>query len=82
MLSTSGPPPALGGELMTVSDPSELNRLMALASGGGQASAAWDGCLDRLHQVQGARAALARSDASSPRRAEGPGRRPGGGDKR
>lgn len=69
MLSTSGPPSAFGGEVMTVTDPTELNRLMALARSEGEALAALDGCVDRLHQVQGARAALARLDASSLRAA-------------
>ena len=65
MLSTSGSWQALGGEVMTVTDPTELNRLMALASGEGEALAALDGCVDRLHQVQLARAALARLGAFS-----------------
>lgn len=69
MLSTSGPVQALGGEVMTVTDRTELNRLMTLASSEGEALAALDGCVDRLHQVQRARAALACLDASSLRTA-------------
>ncbi len=69
MLSTSGPQPAFGGEVMTVTDPAELSRLMALADSEGEALAALDGCVDRLHQVPAARAALARLDASSLRAA-------------
>jgi hypothetical protein len=83
MLSTSGPPPALGGEVMTVTDPTAVNRLMSLASSEGQALAALDGCLDRLHQVQPARAALARLDASSlPAALKARRDAPGEGDKR
>lgn len=68
MLSISRPSPALGGEVMTVTGPTELNRLMALASSEGDALAALDGCVD-LHHVQLARAALARLDAASLRAA-------------
>lgn len=52
-----------------MTDPTELNRLMALASSEGEALAALTGCVDRLHQVQAARAALARLDAPSLRAA-------------
>lgn len=54
---------------MTVTDPAELSRLMALADSEGEALAALDGCVDRLRQVQAPRAALARLDASSLRAA-------------
>ena len=69
MVSTSEQPPALGHGVMTVTDLTELNRLMALANSEGEALAALDGGVDHLHQVQAARAALACLDAPSLRAA-------------
>ena len=43
----------------------ELHRLIAVANSEGEARAELAGCVDRLHQVQTARAALARLDAPS-----------------
>lgn len=43
----------------------ELGRLIAVANSDGNALAELAGCVDRLHQVQTARAALARLDAPS-----------------
>lgn len=47
----------------------ELNRLIAVANSEGEALAELAGCVDRLHQVQTARPALARLDAPSLRAA-------------
>lgn len=52
-----------------MTDETELNRLMAMAGSEGEALAALAGCVDRLHQVHAARAALARLDAPSLRAA-------------
>ncbi|HET7477093.1 MAG TPA: hypothetical protein VFJ97_13860 [Dermatophilaceae bacterium] len=69
MLSTCESAPAFDGVATTMTDPAELNRLTALASSEGEALAALDGCVARLHQVQAARSALAGLDASSLRAA-------------
>lgn len=69
MVSTSEQPPALGHEVMTMTDLTELDRLMALANSEGEALAALTGCVAHLHQVQAARAAEARLDAPSLRAA-------------
>jgi hypothetical protein len=55
----------LGQEVMTMTDETELNRLIAVADSAGKARAELAGCVDRLHQVQGGRAALARPEARS-----------------
>lgn len=52
-----------------MTDETELNRLIAVANSGGEALAELAGCVDRLHQVQIARAPLARLDAPSLRAA-------------
>ena len=54
--------PALGHEVMTMTDETELNRLIVVANSEGKALAELAGCVDRLHQVQAARAAQARLD--------------------
>ncbi|WP_270888921.1 hypothetical protein [Pedococcus sp. 5OH_020] len=48
---------------MTVA--TELQRLFAMANSEGKARAERTGCVDRLHHVQAARAALSRLDAPS-----------------
>ncbi|CCH79301.1 hypothetical protein BN12_4240002 [Nostocoides japonicum T1-X7] len=68
-MSTKPPRPAYGDEVMTMTDETELNRLMDVAGSEGEALAALAGCVDRLHQVHAARAALARLDARSLRAA-------------
>jgi hypothetical protein len=50
---------------MTMTDETELRRLIAVANSEGKALAELAGCVDQLHQVQAARAALARLDAPS-----------------
>ena len=57
--------PALGHGVMTMTDETELSRLLDVANSEGEALADLAGCVDRLHQVQAARAALARLDAPS-----------------
>ncbi|EBP8673112.1 hypothetical protein AC009_24710 [Salmonella enterica] len=52
-----------------MTDESELQRLIVVPNGAGEARAHLAGCVDRLHQVQTARAALARLDAPSLRAA-------------
>ncbi len=52
-----------------MTDETELNRLIAVANSDGKALAELAGCVDRLHRVQAARAALARLDAPSLRAA-------------
>lgn len=52
-----------------MTDETELNRLIAVANSEGEALAELAGCVDRLHHVQAARAALARLDAPSLRAA-------------
>jgi hypothetical protein len=54
---------------MTMTDETELSRLLDVANSEGEALADLVGCVDRLHQVQAARAALARLDAPSLRAA-------------
>ena len=69
MLSISVLSPAFGGEVMTVTDPAELSRLIAPDNSEGAALTARDGWVDRLHRVHAARAALASLDESSRRAA-------------
>ena len=52
-----------------MTDEPELKRLIDVANSAGVARAELAGCLDRLHQVHTARAALARLDAASLRAA-------------
>jgi hypothetical protein len=55
----------LGHEVMTMTDETEVSRLLDVANSEGEALAYLAGCVDRLHQVQAARAALARLDTPS-----------------
>lgn len=64
-MAISGLGRALDGEVMTMSDPAEINRLLALASSEAAALCDLDGCVARLHEVQHAKSVLARLDASS-----------------
>ncbi|GEM_PF-3425007 len=50
---------------MTMTGETELQRLIAVGNSTGEARAESAGCVDRLHQVQAARAALAGLDAPS-----------------
>lgn len=52
-----------------MTDETELSRLLDVANSEGEALADLAGCVDRLHQVRAARAALARLDAPSLRAA-------------
>lgn len=52
-----------------MTDETELSRLLDVANSEGEALADLAACLDRLHQVRAARAALARLDAPSLRAA-------------
>ncbi len=52
-----------------MTDETELNQVMAMAGSECEVLAALAGCVDRLHQVHAARAALARLDAPSLRAA-------------
>ena len=52
-----------------MTDDTEAQRLIAVANSDGQARAELAGGVDRPHYGQAARAALARSDAPSPRAA-------------
>ena len=57
-----------------MTDETELNRLMVVANSEGKALAELAGCVDRLHQGEAARAALARPEAPSLRALEAQGR--------
>ena len=52
-----------------MNNPPGPDRLLAPVSSEGEAFAALDGCVDRLHQVQATRAAVTRLHASGPRTA-------------
>ncbi|NNM46979.1 hypothetical protein [Knoellia koreensis] len=52
-----------------MTDETDLRRLLDVAGSEGEALADLAGCVDRLHQVRAARAALARLDAPSLRAA-------------
>jgi len=54
---------------MTVSEPAQIELLVAVAGSEAGALADLDGCVARLHEVQHAKAALARMDARSSRAA-------------
>lgn len=69
MVSTGGLVPAFGGEVMTVSEHAEIESWMALAGSEAGALADLDGCVARLHEVQHAKAALARLDSTNLRAA-------------
>ncbi len=69
MVSTGGLVPAFGGEVMTVSEHAEIESWMALAGSAAGALADLDGCVARLHEMQHAKAALARLDSTSLRAA-------------
>jgi hypothetical protein len=59
-----------------MTDETELNRLIAVANSDGKARAELAGCVDRPHQVQTARAPLARVGAPSLRAAREASRSP------
>lgn len=63
MKTTSDPHPALDGEVMTVTDPAEIERLMDVANSDATVLADLDECMARLRQAQLAKAALARLDS-------------------
>lgn len=55
--------PALDGEVMTVTDPAEIERLMDVANSDATVLEDLDQCMTRLRQAQLAKAALARLDS-------------------
>jgi len=69
MVSTGALVAAFGGEVMTVCEPAQIEMLVAVAGSEAGALAELDGCVTRLHEVQHAKAALARLDAGSLRAA-------------
>lgn len=64
MKTASDPSPALGGEVMTVTDPVEIERLMDMANSDATVLDDLDQCMTRLRQAQRAKAELARLDAA------------------
>lgn len=63
MKTACDPHPALDGEVVTVTDPAEIERLMDVANSDAAVLEDLDQCMTRLRQAQRAKAALARLDS-------------------
>lgn len=72
--------PAFGPEMTTVTDPEEIGRLMASASGEAATLVASDQSVSRLHEAQRAKLTLSRLDTTTLRYALNARRRALGGD--
>ena len=59
MKTARGAHPALGEEVMTVTEPAEIERLMDVANSDAAVLEDLDQCMNRLRQAQQAKAALA-----------------------